>query len=196
MISLSRSTISLTATLCTRPAESDGLTFFQSTGESSKPHQTVEHAARLLRVDQIHIYRARVLYGREYGVARDLVEYDSSRAVDRQAEHLGQMPRYGLSLAVLIGCQPYVLYVLREARQFVDHLALVARDLVYGFVVAVEIDAQVLLRKVAYVAEAGLDDEALTQKLLYRLGLGRRLHNYQIFLHCFCCLFYTAKPKR
>jgi hypothetical protein len=35
--SRSRSTIKRTATDCTRPAESDGFTFFQSTGESSKP---------------------------------------------------------------------------------------------------------------------------------------------------------------
>ena len=36
-ISRSRSTISRTATDCTRPAESAGFTFFHSTGESSKP---------------------------------------------------------------------------------------------------------------------------------------------------------------
>ena len=37
MISRSRSTSSHTATLCTRPADSDGRTFFHSTGDSSKP---------------------------------------------------------------------------------------------------------------------------------------------------------------
>ena len=37
LISRSLSTISLTATDCTRPAESDGFTFFHNTGESSKP---------------------------------------------------------------------------------------------------------------------------------------------------------------
>ena len=37
MISRSRSTSSRTATLCTRPADSDGRTFFHSTGDSSKP---------------------------------------------------------------------------------------------------------------------------------------------------------------
>ena len=37
LISFSRSTIKRTATLCTRPAESDGLILRHSTGDSSKP---------------------------------------------------------------------------------------------------------------------------------------------------------------
>jgi len=60
-ISRSRSTISLTATLCTRPALSPLATFFQRTGEISHPTIPIQNAAGLLGVDAVYIYMCEIL---------------------------------------------------------------------------------------------------------------------------------------
>ena len=60
--SRSRSTTKRTATDCTRPAESDGFTFFHNTGDSSKPTKRSKNAAGLLCVYQIVINGTRVIY--------------------------------------------------------------------------------------------------------------------------------------
>ena len=82
-------------------------------GRELEAHDAVEYAACLLGVDQIHVYGSRRLDGVQYGGLGDLVEDDTLGLVYGQVENLGQMPRYGLSLAVLIGCQPYGIDTLR-----------------------------------------------------------------------------------
>ena len=49
---------------------------FHSTGESSKPHNTVEDAACLLRIDKIHVHLTWVLQGMEEGFGGNLVADD------------------------------------------------------------------------------------------------------------------------
>ncbi len=80
---------------------------FPQHGRELEADDAVQHAARLLGVHQIHVDGARGLYRAEYGGFGDLVEHDSLGLVDGQIEHLGEVPRYGLSLAVLIGRQPH-----------------------------------------------------------------------------------------
>ena len=63
-----------TATDCTRPAERPRRTFFHRSGLSSIAHDAVEHAARLLRVDQILVDGARLLDALGDDLFRDLVE--------------------------------------------------------------------------------------------------------------------------
>ena len=53
MRSSSRSTISRTATLCTRPALSPVCTFFHSTGDKRVAVEAIENAAALLRAHEV-----------------------------------------------------------------------------------------------------------------------------------------------
>ena len=67
-ISSSRSTMSLTATDCTRPAERGGLDFFHSTGLSSNPTMRSSTRRACWSVDAVYVDAPRVGYGVEYGV--------------------------------------------------------------------------------------------------------------------------------
>lgn len=143
-------------------------------GRELEADQTVEDAARLLGVDQIHVDRAGLLDGFEDGPLGDFVEDDTLGLVNGETQHFGQVPCDGLSFAVFIGGEPHGP-VLRGAREFVHDLAFILRDLVNRREPVGEIDSQILFREVANMAEARLDHEILTQELLDRLGLGRRL---------------------
>ena len=68
--------------------------------------ETVEHAARLLRVHEVHIDGAGILDGVLDGVLGDLVEDDAPGAGRVETEGLAEVPGDGLSLAVLIGSEP------------------------------------------------------------------------------------------
>ena len=72
--------------------------------------------------------------------------------------------------AVLIGGEPDGLR-LGQLREFVDHFLLVARDFIDGLVTFSDIDAEILLRKVADVSEARFYDKVLAEKLLDGLGV-------------------------
>ena len=174
MISRSRSTSSRTATLCTRPADSDGRTFFHSTGDSSKPTRRSSTRRACWALTRFMSDRPRVLDSLQNGPLRNFVEDDPLRPLDRETQHFGQVPCDGLSFAVFIGGEPHSP-VLRGAREFVHDLAFILRDLVDRREPVGEIDSQILFREVANMAEARLDHEILTQELLDRLGLGRRL---------------------
>ena len=60
MISRSRSTTRRVATLCTRPADSPGFTFFQATWRDVVAVEAVEQATGLLGVHQPHVQLAGV----------------------------------------------------------------------------------------------------------------------------------------
>ena len=89
-----------------------------------------------------------------------------------QIQHLGQVPSDSLSLAVLIGCQPYGVNLLSQTRQLLDHSLLVGQHLVVGGKSLLDLHAEALLRKVADVTEARLYDVVLTQKTLDGLRFG------------------------
>ena len=139
--------------------------------------QPVEDAACLLGVDQVHIDRARLLDGFQNRPLGDFVEDDALGPVDGETQHFGQVPCDGFSFAVLIGGEPDGLR-LGQLREFVDHFLLVAGDFVYGLVAFSDIDAEILLRKVADVSEARFYDKVLAEKLLDGLGLGGGLYDY------------------
>ena len=107
----------------------------------------------------------------------DFVEDDALGPVDGETQHFGQVPCDGFSFAVLIGGEPDGLR-LGQLREFVDHFLLVAGDFVYGLVAFSDIDAEILLRKVADVSEARFYDKVLAEKLLDGLGLGGGLYDY------------------
>ena len=146
-------------------------------GRELEADQTVEDAARLLGVDQIHVDRAGLLDGFEDGPLGDFVEDDTLGLVDGETQHFGQVPCDGFSFAVFIGRQPYGL-ALGQLGQFVHHFLLVARDFIDGPELVVDIDAQVFFRQVADVSETRLDDIVLAEELLDGFGLGGGLDDY------------------
>ena len=106
-------------------------------------------------------------------IARLVISWKTMRLV----RSTGQVPCDGFSFAVLIGGEPDGLR-LGQLREFVDHFLLVAGDFVYGLVAFSDIDAEILLRKVADVSEARFYDKVLAEKLLDGLGLGGGLYDY------------------
>ncbi len=146
-------------------------------GRELEADQTVEDAARLLGVDQVHVDRAGLLDRLQDRTLGDLVEDDALGPIYRETQHFGQVPCDGLSFAVLIGGEPHGL-ALGQPGELVDHLLLVGRNLVDGGEAAVDVDAQILFREVADVAEARLDHEVLAEELLDGLGFGRRLDDH------------------
>ena len=145
-------------------------------GRELEADQPVQDAARLLGIDEVHVDRAGLLDGLEDGAFGDFVEDDALRLVDRETQHFGQVPCDGLSFAVFIGGEPDGLR-LRQFREFVDDLLLVARDFVYGGESLGYVDSEILFRKVADVSEARFDDVVLAQELLDGLRLGRGLYD-------------------
>ncbi len=108
-ISRSRSTISLTATDCTRPALSRPATFLPSRFESGKP--TTRSSARRASwaaTRSVSIFSGFV----ERGLHRrlgDLVEPDAESAVLRQVQLVGDVPGDRLALAVGVAGEQYAV---------------------------------------------------------------------------------------
>jgi hypothetical protein len=121
----------------------------------------------------------------------------------RRIEHLEQVPRDGLALAILISCEVELGGVLHQPLQVADAVTLVGADHVEGLEVVVDLDAEdlpLLLvclgdvgrtgRKVADVAHRCLDDDVaiervgLVEKALDGLRLGGRLDDDEGGGHC------------
>ena len=146
-------------------------------GRELEADQTVEDAARLLGVDQIHVDRAGLLDGFEDGPLGDFVEDDTLGLVNGETQHFGQVPCDGFSFAVFIGRQPD-RFVLGQLGQLVHHLFLVGRDFVDGFESFADVYSQVLFREVADVSETRFDDIVLAEEFLDGFCLGRGLDDY------------------
>ena len=111
-------------------------------------HKAVEHTAGLLRVYEIHVQVSWIAYGIHDGRLGDFVEHDTAGLLLVQTEHLAQMPRDGFSLAVLIGCEPYLVGFLGTCLQFRNELLLLFGYLIVGFQ-RIEVDADFLFLQVA-----------------------------------------------
>ena len=146
-------------------------------------YEAVEHAARLLRVHEVHVYGPGILDGVLDGVLGDLVEDDALGTGGIEAEGLAEMPGDGLSLTVLIGSKPDGARFGSGLLQLGHHPALVGGDHVFGLEALVHVDAELLVLQVANVAETCLYSEILPQILLECLRFRRRLHDYQILHH-------------
>ena len=157
-----------------------GFDFAPEDGAYLVADEPVEHAARLLGVDEVHVDAPRVLYGVEDGRFGDFVEHDAPSVFLVEFQHLLQVPGDGLSLAVLIGCEPHAFGLRHGFFQVGDQLALVVAYLVLGHIASLYVDAHLFFRQVAYVPVARLHRVVLAQKFLYRLRLCRRLYYYQI----------------
>ena len=147
-------------------------------GREFEAHQTVQYAARLLRVDEVHVDRAGILDGFEDRPFGDFVENDALRLIDREAQHFGQVPCDSLAFAVFIGCEPHGFRVAGQLRQFVHDFLLVARNLVDGFESVVDMDAEILFRKVTDVPETRFHDVVFPEEFFDGFRFGGRLDDY------------------
>ena len=151
-------------------------------GRQFETHQTVQYTTGLLGVHQIHVQMTRRLDSIQNGGFGNFVEYDTVCFLFVQSQYLAQVPADGFSLAVFIGCQPDFLSLLRIRFQFFDELHLFLWYLVFGFE-RLGVNTHFLLLQVTDMTIARHHLKLLTKKLLYRLGLCRRLNYYQILLH-------------
>ena len=120
-----------------------GLHLAPQHGRQLKAHDAVQDAACLLGVHQVQVDLARMLDGAQDSVLGDFVEDDAPRVFGLQSQHLVQVPGDGLSLAVLIGCEPDGFGFGRFFLQVGDELLLVCRNFVLRLEVVVDVDAEI-----------------------------------------------------
>ena len=154
--------------------------------------EAVEDAAGFLRVDEVHVQLARVFRGfldRGFG---DLVEH---HALDGhlRLEHLEQVPRNRLALAVRVCREQQLVGLLQLGFKVRDLLLFVGADHVNRLEFRLRVHAELRPRfllvlrgnvrraagKIADVAHRRLDEIAVAQVLLDLLRFRLRLHNHQ-----------------
>ena len=148
-------------------------------------HDAVEHAARLLRIDQVLIDLARVLDALGDDLLRDLVEGHALGLIVRQIQQLLQVPRNGLSLAVRVGREIDGSGRFGALFQVGDHVGAILHGQILRREVAVDIDAHRALGQVAQMPHRGHDLIVAAQIFFDCSGLRRRLDDHQIRF-CFC----------
>ena len=140
----------------------------------------VEHAAGLLRIDQVLVDGTRMLDGFLHDTARDLVEGHAVGRIVRDGQQIFQVPGDGLAFAVRVRCEIDAVGVLCGLLQLRDDLFLALERIVFRLKVMLDIDAQRALRQIAQVAHAGLDLIVGTEIFSDGFGLRRRFHDDQI----------------
>ncbi len=128
-------------------------------------HQAIEHAARLLRVDEIAVDIARMLEGFLHGALRNLVK---RYAANLQAvlllfvlgtveivaaKFFGEMRGDGFAFAIRIRRQVHGVRALRQLLQLDEDLFFAGDDDVFGIEVVFDIDAKIAFRQIFHVAE-------------------------------------------
>ena len=187
-ISASRSQMSRSATLCTRPGGQAGLDLLPQQRREVEPDQVVERPARLVGVHQVLVHAAFRLRDRlAHRVFRDLVEAHALEVLAIEhavlAQDLRKVPGDRLALAIRVGREVERAGFLHRALDRVD-LGLVLFDqLVLHLEVAVRADRAFLLDEVAHVAVGGQHLEVGTEVFLDGLRLGRRLDDDEICAH-------------
>ena len=135
--------------------------------------EPVEDAATLLRLDQLHVELARMGDGLLDRLLGDLVE---DHPLDREAglglEHLEEVPRDRLALAILIGREVELVGVLERPPQAADDLRLLRRDHVLRLEVVLDVDREALAGQVTDVADAGHDRVVAAKETADRVGFG------------------------
>ena len=154
--------------------------------------EAVEDAAGLLRVHEVRIQVARVLQGALDRFLRDFVEHHAAHG-NLRLQDLQEVPRDGLTLAVLISCQIEFVALLEELLEFGDLFLLVRVHHVVGLETVVHVDGEAAerpllhvlgqlggLREVADVADGGGHVVVGTQVSLDGGCLRRRLHDHEL----------------
>ncbi len=142
-------------------------------GRQLESHNAVEHTACLLGIDAGKVNAARMLYGIQNSFLGNFMEYNSFCILGLKAEHFIEVPCDSLSLAVLIGSEPYSPGSSRGTAQLAHHRLLVVGNLVDGRETFVEIYAYVAFLQVTDMAVAGHYLVVAAQKFLYSFCLCR-----------------------
>ena len=117
----SRSTTSRVATLWTRPADSPGMTFFQSTSETSQPTRRSRMRRASWASTSLRL-RSRELATASSMAARVISWKTMRRTGHPGREHLQEVPGDGLTLAILVGGEIDLAGVLEQGLQLRDLL--------------------------------------------------------------------------
>ena len=154
--------------------------------------EAVEDAASLLRVHEVGVQVARVLQGALDRFLRDFVE-DHAAHGNLRLQDLQEVPRDGLTLAVLISCQIEFVGLLEELLEFGDLFLLIRVHHVVGLKAIIHVDGEAAerpllhvlgqlgrLREVTDVADRGGHVVVGTQVSLNGGCLRRRLHDHEL----------------
>ena len=158
-------------------------------------HQTVQHAARLLGVEQIFVDGTGVGHALLHTLFGDLVKGDTVGLVGVQPQNIGQMPADGLALAVRVGRQQHAVGVFGLALQLLDELFLALDADVLRGIAMLHINAQLRCGQIADMAHAGSDLVVIAQIFADGFRLCRRLHDNQ-FRHFFFSPLSATCPQR
>ena len=141
-------------------------------------HQTVQHTAGLLGVEQIFVDGAGVGHALLHALFGDFVKGDAVGGVGVQPQDVGQMPADGFAFAVRVGRQQNAVGVLGLTFEFLDELFLAFDADVLGRIAVLHINAQLGSRQVPDMAHAGGDLVVIAQIFANGLRLCRRLHDH------------------
>ena len=151
-------------------------------------HQTVQHTAGLLGVEEVFIDGAGVGHALLHALLGDLIEGHAVGLVGVEAQDVGQMPADGFTFTVRVGRQQHTVGVLGLALQLFDELFLAFDADVLRRIVMLDVDAQLGGGQIADVAHAGRNFVVFAQIFADGLRLGRRLHDDE-FCHYVLLLY-------
>ena len=136
-------------------------------------HETVEHAAGLLGVEEIGIDVVRMFQGVLHGAGRDFVELNALDVLRLVLDDLGDVPGNGFPFAVRVGSKVHGVGLGGRFLQIAHHLFLALDDFVVRGKVVGFIHADFSGGQIAYMTYAGLHHVFVSQKFLDGLHLGR-----------------------
>jgi len=142
-------------------------------------HQTIQHPAGLLGVEQILVNGAGVGHALLHALFGDLVKGDAVGLVGVQPQNVCQMPADSFAFAVRVGRQQHAVCVFGLALELLDELFLAFDADVLRSIAVLHIDAQLRRGQVADMAHACGDFVVIAQIFADGLRLGRRLHDNQ-----------------
>ena len=135
-------------------------------------HNTVEDSARLLCIDKIHVYAARLLDGCLDYTGCDLVKADTQRLFHGNLKRRCQMPCDGFSLSVRVGCQKYFLCRLGFLADLLDQIALAANIYIMRCKIILDIHPQGALGKIPHMSLGSNNLIICTEVFLDRSNFG------------------------
>src|SRR3990170_2302483 len=146
-------------------------------------HQPVQNSPCLLGLVLVLVEGYGVGYRLLHGLLGYLVKQDPRGLLVLLVYLFGDMPGNGLALSVRVRREEYPVRALAGLLQFLYGVRLALYGLVMRLEAVFNIDAELGLRQVFYMADRGHHNKVLAQELVYGLGFCRRLNYYKRFSH-------------
>ena len=143
-------------------------------GRELKSHQAVEYAPGLLGVDQVHVDVARIVYGAKDGRFGNFMKDNALGLGNVKVQCLGEVPRNGFSLAVLIAREPHRVGALGQLAELSNHIFFVVADYILRSEAFGDVDSDSALGQIADVAKAGAHRECAAEVFFDGLRFGGR----------------------